>query len=343
MGADDIALRAEQHRYPDYHALLEDYFQRGWTDGLPIVPPTPGLVSRFLEAAGMRGDEVLGEVSTRDITVTAEHAAINAVMAGCRPEYMPVVLAAARMMMQPDANAHCVTASLTGAAQVLIINGPLRQQLDVNCDLGCFGPGWRANATIGRALRLFIRNACNAVPGSLDRAAFSQPARYSFCFGENEDASPWLPLHVERGFRAEQSTVSLWSTLTPLEIRVSPPEPQKILDALYDTIVHQHGLWIRHYGVGDHCDLILVLCKEHAECLAAAGWTKQTVRQHLWDRLLTTRVPPPDANSQDTMRLGTPEDIHLVVAGGYGYFVSWMLTPHCGLLLTSSIEQPHST
>lgn len=338
MNTQSAALRAAQYPYADYHALVEDYHARGWTDGLPVVPPTPDAVAQFLDAAGVRADDVIGEVSTRDIVATAEHVAINAVMAGCRADYMPVVLAAARAMLHVDANAHCVTATLAGAAQALIVNGPIRPQLDINSGLGCFGPGWRANASIGRALRLFIRNTLDTVPGALDRGAFSQPARYSFCFGENEEISPWEPLHVERGFGADQSTVSLWSMLTPVEIRIAAPTPESIIDALYAGIAHQQSAWIRHFGMHGKCDLILVLCPEHARCLGDAGWSKAQVQRALFDRLAVTRIVPPDANFQETMRLGGPEDLHLIVAGGHGYFVTWLLTPHCSLLTTQLIQ-----
>jgi hypothetical protein len=338
MNAESSVLHAAQHQYTDFNALIEDYHARGWTDGLPIVPPTPDAVAQFLDAAGVRADDIIGEVTTRDIVATAEHVAINAVMAGCRADYMPVVLAAARAMLQPDANAHCVTATLAGAAQALIVNGPIRQQLDINSGLGCFGPGWRANATIGRALRLFVRNTLNSVPGGLDRGAFSQPARYSFCFGENEEISPWPPLHVERGFDAQQSTVSLWSMLTPVEVRIAAPTPDAIIDTLYAAIVQQQSAWIRHFGMNGKCDLILVMCPEHARCLGDAGWSKARVQQALFERLHATRIDPPDANFQETMRLGDPGDLHIVVAGGYGYFVTWLLTPHCSLLTTQLIQ-----
>ena len=130
-------------------------------------------------------------------------------MAGCRPEYAPVVIAAVRAHLHEKGNCHSTTGTLSGAAQVVIVNGPGRQQLDVNCTAGCFGPGWRANATIGRALRLVIRNVCRAVPDFLDRASFSTPARYTLCFGEDEEGSDWLPLSVERGVPAGTSAVTV--------------------------------------------------------------------------------------------------------------------------------------
>src|SRR5262249_52736122 len=160
---------------------------------------------------GLEPTEILGAVPTREVVVTAEHVAINAVMAGCRADYMPVVVAAVRAHLHEKANCHSTTGTLSGAAQLVIVNGPVRTELDINGRAGCFGPGWRANATIGRALRLVIRNVCRSIPYFLDRATFSTPARYSFCIGEDEEDSSWLPLHVERGFEPGTSAVTVQS------------------------------------------------------------------------------------------------------------------------------------
>ena len=183
-------LEAERHAFSDYDALLESYYERGWTDGMPVVPPTPEKVEEFLGVAGLAPNDVLGRVPTREVTCTAEQAAINAVMAGCRPDYFPAVVAAVRAHLEEKGNCHSTTGTLSGASQCLIINGPIRGEIGVASQAGCFGPGFRANATIGRALRLVIRNVCRAIPGFLDRASFSTPARYSFCFGEDEEESP---------------------------------------------------------------------------------------------------------------------------------------------------------
>ena len=168
-------LSAPQHEYRDYAALLDDYHAAGGPTACPSCRPTPELVDEFLAVAGLEPDRVLGAVPTREVVVTAEHVAINAVMAGCRPEYMPVVVAAVRAHLHEKANCHSVTGTLSGASQAVVINGPARLRLDVNCTAGCFGPGWRANATIGRALRLVIRNVCRAIPNFLDRATYSTP------------------------------------------------------------------------------------------------------------------------------------------------------------------------
>ena len=159
------ALQAPRHEYDDYADLLEDYYARGWTDGLPDRAADARRWSRSSwPRRGSAPTRVIGAVPTREVIVTAEHVAINAVMAGCRADYMPVVVAAVRAHLSEKGNCHSTTGTLSGAAQIVIVNGPARRQLDINCTAGCFGPGWRANATIGRALRLVIRNVCRAVP-----------------------------------------------------------------------------------------------------------------------------------------------------------------------------------
>ena len=191
-------LHAPRHEYADYAELLDDYYERGWTDGLPVVPPTPELVAEFLAAAELDPDVVIGAVPTREVVVTAEHVAINAVMAGCRSEYMPVVVAAVRAHLHEKGNCHSTTGTLSGAAQVVIVNGPARTRLDVNCTAGCFGPGWRANATSG-ARCVSSSATCAARSRTSSIAVRSpRPPRYSFCFGEDEEGSPWVPMSVER-------------------------------------------------------------------------------------------------------------------------------------------------
>ena len=248
-------LHAPAHEYRDYAELLEDYYARGWTDGLPVVPPTPEAVAQFLEVAELAPDVVLGAVPTREVVVTAEHAAINAVMAGCRPEYMPVVVAAVRAHLNEKGNCHSVTGTLSGAAQAVVINGPARLHLDVNCKAGCFGPGWRANATIGRALRLLVRNVCRAIPNFLDRATYSTPARYSFCFGEDEEgSSPWVPMSVERGVPEGTSAVTVHSVMTMSSaLDLSSRTPEGVLDSVVAHI-RARGRHRRVVGYRQHRD-----------------------------------------------------------------------------------------
>jgi hypothetical protein len=313
---------AGQYEYADYADAVEDYFERGFTDGLPIVPPTPEAVAEMLTAGGFGGDEVLGEVPTRDVVVTAKEAAVNAVMAGCRPGYFPVVAAAVRAQLHPKANAHSTTATLAGSAHAVIINGPVRAEIDVCSGQACFGPGFRANATIGRAVRLVIRNVENSVPGGIDRATFSWPLRYTFCFGENEEASSWEPLHVQRGFGRDDSVVTVHSVMDFVQALEFDPAPGVILDCIAAT-ARQRGMFFDEW-CGTDRSLVVVLGAEHQRRLVDAGLTKQQVQEKLWPLL----AAPSTGRHDLAVTAAAPENVLLVAAGGPGIACSWILLPH---------------
>src|SRR5262249_52428463 len=202
-------MSSESH---DPAEIIEAYYQRYWTDGRPVLPPTEKSVAETLAAAGLHADEVIGTIPARSTVIVARKVAINAVMAGCRPEYLPVAVAAIRGLCHPDFAYHGPASSTGGSAMVLIVNGPIAPTLGVNSGHNAFGQGTRANATIGRAVRLVMMNVMNTRPGVLDRAVFGNPGKYAFCFAENEDEHPWEPLHVERGFRRDQSTVTVYAS-----------------------------------------------------------------------------------------------------------------------------------
>jgi hypothetical protein len=322
-------LRAPNHEYADADELIEDYYERGWTDGLPVVPPTPEKVERVLEAAGLDGDDVLGHVPTREVTVTAEHAAINAVMAGCRPEYGPVVMAAVRAHLHEKANCHSTTGTLSGAAQAVIVNGPVRRQLGIQCDSACFGPGFRANATIGRALRLVIRNVCRAIPGFLDRASFSTPARYSFCFGEDEEGSDWVPMHVERGFPPDTSTVTVASVMNLLPVTdFTSRTPEAVADS-YVAALAARG-WSGDKFLGDGGAIPIVIGPEHRRYFTEAGWSKADLRAYVHPKVATRDGPGRWVNVK-------PEGLLFVAAGGPGMGEAWLLMPHLAWAVTEPV------
>jgi len=321
-------LSAPQHEYRDYAELLDDYYERGWTDGLPVVPPTPDLVAGFLAAAELEPDTVLGAVPTRSVVVTAEHVAINAVMAGCRAEYMPVVVAAVRAHLDEKGNCHSVTGTLSGASQAVVINGPARLRLDVNCTAGCFGPGWRANATIGRALRLVVRNVCRAIPNFLDRATYSTPARYSFCFGEDEEGSaPWLPMSVERGIPEGTSAVTVHSVMTMgSALDLTSRTPEGVLDSIAAHIRTRGVATDEWLGIDN--TVMLVMGPEHRRFLVDAGWSKDDARAYLFPKLKEGERP---------VRIGKPEGILIVGAGGPGMSETWVLFPHLAWAITEPV------
>src|ERR671923_959007 len=194
---------------------IEALFARGVTDGLPVVPPTRERVARAIEASGRAADELIALVPPNFGRATVEKIAINAVMAGCKPEYLPVVIAAVDAVCDERFDPHGVAATTKPTAPLIVVNGPIRGELEINCGANLFGPGWRANATIGRALRLVCVNLGGAVPGVVSMSCFAHPGRYTYCIGEREEASPWESLAVEHGFAPTDSTVALLAADAP--------------------------------------------------------------------------------------------------------------------------------
>ncbi len=204
-----LAAKPEQNmmRVPAGTDLTEWYFEQGWTDGLPVVPPTRALVEAFVDALGGDPHFVECKVPPRHGNLTREVLAINMVMAGCRPAYAPVVRAAILALTAKAFNLNGVQATTHMAAPLLVVNGPVAREIGMNGDCNAFGSGNRANATIGRALRLVLLNVGGAWPGDLDKSTLGHPGKYTYCVAENEAASPWAPYHVEKGFGPEDSTV----------------------------------------------------------------------------------------------------------------------------------------
>src|SRR5262245_1010940 len=261
----------------DHVELIEAYFERGWTDGLPVVPPTDKALAEMLAGAALRGDEVIGEIPERGIVVDAEKLAINAVMAGCRPEYLPVVVAAIRGLCQRDFAYLGPASSTGGSAMVLIVNGPIARRIGMNSGNNAFGQGTRANATIGRAVRLTMMNVMNSRPGLLDRATLGNPGKYSFCFAENEAQHPWEPLHVERGCQPEQSAVTVYASNSLCQVYnqlAATPEP--LLLCFSDALCNLSTPNLRGFNQS-----LVVFAGEHADMLRANGWSKQDVRRFL--------------------------------------------------------------
>jgi hypothetical protein len=329
-----VTLGAPARTFDTADEALEACFELGWTDGLPVVPATAEAVSAMLAAGGLGPEEVLGTVPTRNVTVTAEKAAINAVMAGCRPEYFPVVVAAVRAHLQTKANSHSTTATLAGAAHAVIVNGPVRQEIGIHSGQACFGPGFRANATIGRALRLVIRNVCRAIPGELDRASFSWPLRYSFCFGEDEEATGWTPLHVQLGYRPDESVVTIQSVMRFLQVTEFEPAPEKILDAIAEHARHA-GLQ-RDEWAGDGRSVVVVIGTEHQLRLLDQGWTKERMQNYLWPMMTADTVGKYD----NKLHLADPANIMIVAAGGPGIAQSWLLVPHLAVPTHEPVRSP---
>ncbi|MDG2005573.1 MAG: hypothetical protein P8J20_19795 [Novosphingobium sp.] len=274
----------------DFDEANEFYHAKGWTDGLPIIPPTPEKVARFLDAAGLEADSKIGYYNEREIPVYAEKLAINAVMAGCLPEYFPVVVAIVEAMLEHDFPTHVVNTSTGSFTIGFIVNGPIRHKLGMNFHGNMLGPGNRANSSIGRAVRLIQINTLASIAGAggephehgrpkLDRSMMGQPAKYAgYHIIENEEAFPsLLPVHVERGFAPEDSTITLMFTSGYNWICA---HSEQTPDAWIDTMAH--------YIVGagnlrpSGCAALL-LPIENAALFANAGWTKADIREALYD------------------------------------------------------------
>jgi len=303
--------------------IVEAYYERGWTDGLPVLPPTEKSVAAMLGAAALQGDEVVGTIPTRSTVVVARKVAINAVMAGCRPEYMPVVAAAVRALCHPDFQYHGPASSTGGSAMVLIVNGPIARDIGVNAGNNVFGQGTRANATIGRAVRLVMMNVMNARPGLLDRATLGNPGKYAFCFAENESEHPWEPLHVERGFAPGQSTLTLYASNSLYQVYnqlAATPEP--LLLCFADALASAGIPNVRGFSQS-----LLVFAGEHSEVFRTSGWSKRRVKEFLVAHARRTvahykragridgAVTPGDESTWRHV-FDDPDDLLIVCAGG---------------------------
>src|SRR5262245_43004303 len=246
-------LASTSHEVADPFEANELFQRNGWTDGLPIVPPTAAGVLRFLDAARLAPDDTVGVEPVRRRRITAEKVAIAAVMAGCLPEYLPVVVAAIKAMCEPQFGLHGATASTGGSAPLLIVNGPVRVRLHMNSTHNALGNASRANATIGRSIRLFILNVLGGVPGQLDRATLGHPGKFTFCIAEDEEDSPWLPLAMERGLTAGKSAVTVMSAGSPHQIMNEwTHDPKEILDTHAAAIranMLTYSIWEGNYAL----------------------------------------------------------------------------------------------
>jgi hypothetical protein len=313
-----------------YDEVTEYFYERGWTDGLPIVPPTELRLDAMLAGMPWRAaEELISIVPPKMGHATMRQIAVNAVMAGCRPEYLPVIVAALQAVSEPEYGlAHRQTTTHAGAP-LMIVNGPIVQRLRINCGRGVFGPGWRANATIGRALRLIFINIGGAGPG-VDASQTGHPGKYTYCIAEYEAANPWEPLHVERGFQRDQSVVTVVNAEAPHSMTENiQTDPHEIVRTFASCMA---TLGVNNLYSQGHP--ILVMGVEHAQHIAAAGWSKRDVQQALFERarqpwgLMKNRGKSKgprfpefvDRNDDHSMVpiVRAPEDLILIVAGGAG-------------------------
>ncbi len=332
---------------------INDYFyEQGWTDGLPIVPPTPERVERML--AGMPAhdaDELIGAVPPKFGHATLRQVAVNAVMAGCKPEYLPVVVAALRAVMEPAYGLEHRQTTTHAGAPLIIVNGPIVQRLRINCGTGVFGPGWRANATIGRALRLVLVNIGGAGPG-VDASQTGHPGKYTYCIAEYEAANPWQPLHVERGFCPEQDVVTVVNAEAPHSMTENvQTEPLEIMRTFASSMA---TLGVNNLYSQGHP--VLALGLEHVQYLADGGLSKRDVQTALFEmarqpwglmknrgKSKGPRFPEFVDRSDDRSMvpiINAPEDLIVIVAGGAGGKSMFMPTAGGQSLSVSKLIEP---
>ena len=316
-------------RWVEESDAVEFMFANGWTDGLPVVPPTRERVAATLAAGGRENGSVLGVVAGSGRAITTEFAAINAVMAGCRPEYFPVVLAALEATLDPAFNLNTVATSTGGAAICVVVSGPGAAEIGMNAGHNVLGTGNRANATIGRAVRLTISNALDAKTGKLDASSIGNPGKFTLCFAERSDIDPWSSHRVERGYEESDTTVTVVATEGPRQIaNLLNEDPEGILRSITSSMMTPST-----FVAGKGGQYVVVLGYEHALALRDHGWSKEDVRQYL---ALHSRVSPEELvdggvvielGSQHDMTPGedgllpsasAPQDILVVVAGGPG-------------------------
>jgi len=328
-----VALRSRRLEAADHFEAVELFFARGWTDGLPILPPTEERVEAMLATLDRDPGEVVGVLAPRYGKATLEKIAINAVMAGCRPAYFPVVVAAIEAIADETFNLNGVQATTHVAAPLCIINGPVRRTLHINGGANCFGQGFRANATIGRAVRLCMINIGGGLPGLVDEATFGHPGKYTYCVAENEEASPWEPLHVERGFRPEQSTVMVFAAEAPHSVSDHTSRNARgVLITVADTMATMGNNTMYKRG-----EMAVVIGPEHAATIAAEGWGKPEVKSFLfqearrslaeltrageyygdvtWERYWPGWIDRNDPTARIPV-VDRPEDLLVLVAGG---------------------------
>ena len=258
----------------------EYYHSQGMTDGLPVVPPTEANVRVMLDYVGLQPSDIVAKEDVRGKVFTAEKIAVNAVMAGCKPQYMPVVVAAVRAISETPFNLHANSTSTNGVGMLVLVSGPIAKELGINSRTVLMGHGFRANATIGRALGLIKINVYGSVPGDMDNSTFGHPGKYSFCFAEDDDIIPWESLRVEKGFSPESSTVTVLAAVAPLQVSTyNHSQPEEILTIVSDAMLA--------LGQG-HEEAVVTISPEALEYLRRSGLSKQKTRELIFEKAQRT-------------------------------------------------------
>ena len=321
------AIEAPLHEVAeDPERVFEYLLEHGWSDGLPAIPPTPDRVARMLAATSRKPHEVVSRLAPRHGEATVERIAINAVMAGCAPHYLPVILAAVEAVADPTFNLIGIQTTTNPVSPLVIVNGPIRTKVGMNCGRNALGPGCRANATIGRALRLCLLNIGGGIPGEVDKATLGMPGKYTFCLGENEEESAWQPFHTTRGFTSDESAVTVVGAQGTNNSLILNGNAE---DALLLTADMMMTIGNNTVIAGSGTPTVF-FSPGHAKQLVDQGFTtRRSVQEFLFEhaRIPMHRFPPREIVPSKPMSIRTmidgkvcvvqkPEDILIVVAGG---------------------------
>ena len=334
--------------------VVDSFHARGWTDGLPIIPPTEERVRAMVLATGLHAAEVIGVVPPRWAEATVENIAVNAVMAGALPEYMPVIVTALQAVCEPAFGLYSVQATTHPCGILLVVTGPVVDQLGINKGFGVFGPGNRANASIGRAMRLTLINVGGGIPGHGDQSTQGSPGKYSYCIAENEEATPWEPFRISLGFEAGDSTVSVFAAESPHNINDHMCTSSRDVLTTVASVMATTGS--NNACCLDSGDVLVVLGPEHAHTISSGNTSKWEVQQFLFENARNTigqlrkramwgmaNFPKWVQVDDDATRVpivGRPEDIHIIVTGGVGKHSSFIPTFGVYKSVTRKIELP---
>jgi hypothetical protein len=310
---------------------FEFFLEKHWSDGFPVVTPTEDRVQRILRGTARDPEEIVGKIPPAMEPATVRTVAIHALMAGCKPEYLPVVLGGLEIMLREEFNVNGVQGTMHGVAPLMIVNGPYAREIGINGSNGCFGPGFRANASIGRAIRLMLLNLGGGIPGVASATVFATPLRYTACVTENVERSPWQTLAVSRGYSSEENVITCAMVESPrLCYDDASQEPESLLTGIADSMTAL-GSWNMHV----RSDMVVAMSPEHATLCARAGLSREDVQRRLcelaglqvrqmkrggnWrpERARKLGVDPQD-EERFVPVIKDPRDLHLIVAGGWG-------------------------
>ena len=330
-----VPLASRIYQVDDIWAAQELYHSNGWTDGLPIVPPTPETVTACLDWTMTPPDHLVGVEPVRGVAITAEKLAINAVMAGCLPMHFPAVLTAFAAMLEPPFLLHGATASTGGCAVFVVLNGPIRREIGASGGFNALGNSDRATAVIGRALRLALINILSVRPGGIDRSTLGHPGKFSFCVAEDEEDSSWLPLSVQRGLPPAVSAVTVMAAGAPRQLMNEwTTDPREILE----TFAAEMRANMRHFSIwgGNYALIIPPQLRAH---LQAAGWNKTDIAAFIHERARIHRREWADVGKAAVVRdrgetvytaLESPDQLLVVAAGGPAGGFGAVITPWLG-------------